>query len=176
VFGAIQPRFTELRAQARPVVPAGKPHDHAPLQYSAYAVFTQETGQALRAAVSGAVPFKMAVREKYSRQTVAIPVIYQNGQPVFFPFGALAPANLVEREQMEGMTVSEIAKELKISVDAVRKRIETAGIQPITREALYNPSIVEELRKVRMGRPKKAAESDAAKPATAKRNTEKSEK
>jgi predicted ArsR family transcriptional regulator len=56
---------------------------------------------------------------------------------------------------MEGMTVSEIAKELNISVDAVRKRIETAGIQPITREAIYDPSILENLRKVRMGRPKK---------------------
>ena len=54
------------------------------------------------------------------------------------------------------MTVSEIAKELKISVDAVRKRIETAGIQPITREAIYAPSVVEELRKVKMGRPPKA--------------------
>jgi predicted ArsR family transcriptional regulator len=57
---------------------------------------------------------------------------------------------------MEGMTVSEIAKELKISVDAVRKRIETAGIQPITREALYAPSVVERLREVKMGRPKKS--------------------
>ena len=57
---------------------------------------------------------------------------------------------------MEGMTVSEIAKELRISVDAVRKRIETAGIQPITREALYDSAVVEDLRKIRMGRPKKA--------------------
>jgi predicted ArsR family transcriptional regulator len=65
---------------------------------------------------------------------------------------------------MEGMTVSEIAKELKISVDAVRKRIETAGIQPITREALYAPSAVEELRKVRMGRPPKAKSEAVAEP------------
>jgi hypothetical protein len=69
---------------------------------------------------------------------------------------------------MEGMTVSEIARELEISVDAARKRIETAGIQPITREALYDPSIVKELRKVKMGRPPKAkpeGPAKAAKPA-----------
>jgi predicted ArsR family transcriptional regulator len=59
---------------------------------------------------------------------------------------------------MEGMTVSEIANELKISVDAVRKRIETAGIQPITREALYAPSVMEKLREVKMGRPPKKKE------------------
>jgi len=59
---------------------------------------------------------------------------------------------------MEGMTVSEIAVELEISVDAVRKRIETAGIQPITREAIYDPSIVEKIRNVRMGRPRKSGE------------------
>ena len=62
---------------------------------------------------------------------------------------------LSDKEGMEGMTVSEIAAELKISVDAVRKRIETAGIQPITREAIYDPAIVDQIRSVRMGRPPK---------------------
>jgi hypothetical protein len=57
---------------------------------------------------------------------------------------------------MEGMTVSEIAKALNISVDATRKRIETAGVQPITREAIYDPKVLEILRSVRMGRPPKA--------------------
>jgi hypothetical protein len=54
------------------------------------------------------------------------------------------------------MTVSELAKELKISVDATRKRIETAGVQPLTREAIYDPKVLEILRTVRMGRPPKA--------------------
>jgi hypothetical protein len=63
---------------------------------------------------------------------------------------------------MEGMTVSELAKELKITVDATRKRIETAGIQPITRDAIYDPSVMEILRKVRMGRPPKEKPKDAA--------------
>ena len=61
------------------------------------------------------------------------------------------------------MTVSEIAKELKISVDAVRKRIETAGVKPITREAVYNKSVLTILADVKMGRPKK--EPEAAKKA-----------
>jgi predicted ArsR family transcriptional regulator len=56
---------------------------------------------------------------------------------------------------MEGMTVSELANELNISVDAVRKRIETAGIKPITREAIYASEVLEILRNVRMGRPTK---------------------
>jgi len=59
-------------------------------------------------------------------------------------------------QYMEGMTVSEIAKELEISVDATRKRIETAKVKPITREAIYDKSILKILADVKMGRPKKA--------------------
>ena len=61
---------------------------------------------------------------------------------------------------MEGMTVSEIAKELEISVDATRKRIETAKVKPITREAIYDKSILKILADVKMGRPKKTAEPE----------------
>jgi predicted ArsR family transcriptional regulator len=60
-----------------------------------------------------------------------------------------------DKKVMEGMTVSELAKALGISLDATRKRIETAGIQPITREAVYAPNVLEILRNVRMGRPPK---------------------
>jgi hypothetical protein len=69
----------------------------------------------------------------------------------FFIFFCIFP----DKEVMEGMTVSELARELKISVDATRKRIETAGIQPITREAIYDREVLERLRNVRMGRPPK---------------------
>jgi hypothetical protein len=72
----------------------------------------------------------------------------------FFSFSC----KLSDNEGMEGMTVSELAKALKISVDATRKRIETAGIQPITREAVYDPQVLEILRNVRMGRPPKKKE------------------
>ena len=56
---------------------------------------------------------------------------------------------------MEGITVSEIAKELEISMDAVRKRIETAKLKPISREALYDKNALKILKDVKMGRPKK---------------------
>jgi transposase len=59
-----------------------------------------------------------------------------------------------DNRRMEGMTVSEIAKELKISVDAVRKRIETARIKPLSREAVYDKDAVKILKAVKMGRPK----------------------
>jgi len=58
------------------------------------------------------------------------------------------------------MTVSEIAKELKISVDATRKRIETAGIKPMSREAIYDKGVVKILKDVKMGRPKKAGKNE----------------
>jgi predicted ArsR family transcriptional regulator len=60
---------------------------------------------------------------------------------------------------MEGMTVSEIAKELKITIDAVRKRIETAGVKPISREAVYDKEVVKILKDVKMGRPPKKAKT-----------------
>ena len=61
-----------------------------------------------------------------------------------------------DNKGMEGMTVSEIAKELEISVDAVRKRIETAKIKPISREAVYDKEVVKILKDIKMGRPRKA--------------------
>jgi hypothetical protein len=70
-----------------------------------------------------------------------------------------------DKKVMEGMTVSELAKALGISLDATRKRIETAGIQPITREAVYDPDVLEILRDVRMGRPPKEKPEDPTKPA-----------
>jgi len=70
---------------------------------------------------------------------------------------------ITDNKGMEGMTVSEIAKELEISVDAVRKRIETAGVKPITREAVYDRAVLKILANVKMGRPKKA-EPETPKP------------
>jgi len=66
---------------------------------------------------------------------------------------------------MERIWPSEIAAELKISIDAVRKRIETAEIEPISREFTYDKRVVDILRKVKMGRPKTKPE----KPAKAKK-------
>ena len=61
-------------------------------------------------------------------------------------------------KSMEGLTAKEIAKILGISYDNVRKRIEKAGIKPITKDAIYPNDTVEKIRGVApVGRPKKPA-------------------
>ena len=77
---------------------------------------------------------------------------------------------------MNGWTVSELARELDISTDAVRKRIETAGLKPFTREAIFPPETLDIIREVKMGRPRKQPETEAPKPAPAKSRAKKSEK
>ena len=65
---------------------------------------------------------------------------------------------------MDGLTAKEIAKIIGISYDNVRKRIEKAGIKPITKDAIYPHDTVEKIRDVApVGRPPKAKQS--AKPA-----------
>jgi Mn-dependent DtxR family transcriptional regulator len=57
---------------------------------------------------------------------------------------------------MEGYTLDEMAKVLKIKPDSVLKRLQKAGIEPISRAVLYDKSALETIRNVQMGRPKKA--------------------
>jgi hypothetical protein len=61
---------------------------------------------------------------------------------------------------MEGYTLDEMAKVLKIKPDSVLKRLQKAGIEPISRAVLYDKSALETIRNVQMGRPKKAAEPE----------------
>ena len=57
---------------------------------------------------------------------------------------------------MEGLTITEIAQILKISPRAVLQRLLRAGISPITKEAIYDPSCVDKIREVsKGGRPRK---------------------
>ena len=57
---------------------------------------------------------------------------------------------------MEGYTLDEMAKVLKIKPDSVLKRLQKAGIEPITRAVLYDKSALEVIKNVQMGRPRKA--------------------
>ena len=58
-----------------------------------------------------------------------------------------------------GITITEIADTLKIPYKTVHKRLETAGIKPLLREALYPESALEVIRNVpSKGRPKKKPE------------------
>ena len=68
---------------------------------------------------------------------------------------------------MEGYTAKEMADILGINLKAAKLRIFRAGIKPITKDALYDKSVLEILKNVPgKGRPKKAVpEPEPAKPA-----------
>jgi predicted DNA binding protein len=58
---------------------------------------------------------------------------------------------------MEGMTIDEIAEALNITPQTAHKRLERAGIKPVSYKALYDPSVVESIKVVdKGGRPPKA--------------------
>jgi transposase len=57
---------------------------------------------------------------------------------------------------MEGLTITEMAKILKVSTDTVVKRLQRARIKPVTREVMYDKSALEAIRNVPgKGRPRK---------------------
>jgi orotate phosphoribosyltransferase-like protein len=57
---------------------------------------------------------------------------------------------------MEGLTITEMSKILEVSPDTVLKRLQRAGIKPITREVMYDKSALEAIRNVPgKGRPRK---------------------
>jgi hypothetical protein len=56
---------------------------------------------------------------------------------------------------MNGLTIIEIAQKLGISEKTAEKRLERAGIKPITRKVLYPLDAAERIRDIRMGRPPK---------------------
>jgi hypothetical protein len=69
---------------------------------------------------------------------------------------------------VKGFTIQEIADKLKIPYKTAHKRLETAGIKPLTKEAIYPESALEAIRSVPgKGRPKKAA---PAKPSKGKKS------
>jgi hypothetical protein len=71
---------------------------------------------------------------------------------------------------MEGMTIDEIAGALKITPKTAHKRLERAGIKPISYKALYDPSVIEAIKIVdKGGRPRKAKLETPAKPGKGKK-------
>jgi transposase len=64
-----------------------------------------------------------------------------------------------EAMMVKGLTIQEIADKLGIPYKTAHKRLETAGIKPLTKEAIYPESALEAIRSVPgKGRPKKAPE------------------
>jgi hypothetical protein len=71
---------------------------------------------------------------------------------------------------MKGMTIDEIAETLNITPKTAHKRLERAGIKPISYKALYDPSVIEAIKVVdKGGRPPKAKPEAPAKPGKGKK-------
>jgi hypothetical protein len=67
---------------------------------------------------------------------------------------------------MKGMTIDEIATALHITPSTAHKRLERAGIKPVSYKALYDPSVVETIKVVdKGGRPPKVKPEAPDKPA-----------
>jgi len=56
---------------------------------------------------------------------------------------------------MEGLTLTEMAKHLGIPQRTVERRIQRAGIKPLSKEALYPLDTLQKIENVKMGRPPK---------------------
>jgi predicted ArsR family transcriptional regulator len=81
--------------------------------------------------------------------------------------------NFSDNRGMKGMTIDEIAEVLDITPQAAHKRLERAGLKPVSYKALYDPSVVEVIKVVdKGGRPPKAKPEDTAK-AEKPKNTKK---
>jgi hypothetical protein len=64
----------------------------------------------------------------------------------------------MEVKQGEYITVADMARELKESTETIKKRILRLGIKPLSRDALYEKSVLDILKKTPpKGRPKKPA-------------------
>jgi len=67
---------------------------------------------------------------------------------------------------MEGITIDEMSRLLKLPPKTVAIRLHRAGIKPISRQAIYPPDTPNKIKDVSMGRPKKPKpETTKSKPA-----------
>jgi predicted ArsR family transcriptional regulator len=53
------------------------------------------------------------------------------------------------------ITISEMAKILKIEPNTVKQRLFQKGIKPLSKEALYDPTALKAIEEAPMGRPRK---------------------
>jgi len=61
---------------------------------------------------------------------------------------------------MKGLTIDEIAAKLGITSQSAHKRLERAGIKPISYKALYDPSVINSISNPsKGGRPRKTADN-----------------
>jgi hypothetical protein len=80
---------------------------------------------------------------------------------IIFNFYVIKSDNM----SMEGYTAKELAEILGINLKAAKLRIFREGIKPITKDAIYDKSVLEILKNTPgKGRPKKEAAPEPAKP------------
>lgn len=53
-----------------------------------------------------------------------------------------------DNKEVNGLTASEMAEKLGLKLKTVKKRLETTGIKPLTKEAVYDESALEAIRNV----------------------------
>jgi len=72
---------------------------------------------------------------------------------------------------MEGITIDEMSRLLKLPPKTVAIRLHRAGIKPISRQAIYPSGTPNKIKDVSMGRPRKpeTADKGAKKPAKGKK-------
>ena len=58
------------------------------------------------------------------------------------------------------MTLSEMSEKLGVPVNTLRQRITRLGIKPLTQEAVYSPEVLDILKNIKMGRPKKPPKTE----------------
>jgi predicted ArsR family transcriptional regulator len=68
----------------------------------------------------------------------------------------------------EFVTIQEMAKKLSIPPNTVKQRLFQHNIKPVSKDALYDLSALDAIKNTAMGRPKKAAGQDTAKPRASK--------
>jgi IS30 family transposase len=61
---------------------------------------------------------------------------------------------------IQGITISEMAKELNAPRHTIETRLIRAGIKPITYEALYPSDTLEKIKNAKRGRPPKSPKPD----------------
>jgi DNA-binding XRE family transcriptional regulator len=70
---------------------------------------------------------------------------------------------MADNRSMEGMTISEMAKKLKVPRKTVEMRILRGGYKPLTKEAVYSADVFEAIKKSPgRGRPSKSTKDEKA--------------
>lgn len=64
----------------------------------------------------------------------------------------------------EYITISEMAKLLKVAPNTIKQRLFQQDIKPVSKDALYDLSALEKIKDTKMGRPPKTPEKGKAKP------------